>query len=81
MEQSACIHMYRVRLHQHGGLQRKLLLLLDVIAHVTQLLLHHPHRLEVRRVVEGVTPQQQQLETHRERYIQYGHFSVESTYL
>lgn len=51
----------RVGLHQHGGLQRQLLLLLDVVAHVAQLLLHHPHRLKVRRVVEGVTAQQQQL--------------------
>lgn len=52
----------RVGLNQHGGLQRQLLLLLDVVAHVAQLLLHHAHSLKVRRVVEGVAPQQQQLD-------------------
>ena len=56
----------RVGLHQHGGLQSQLLLLLDVVAHVAQLLLHHPDRLKVGRVVEGVAPQQQQLESRVE---------------
>lgn len=57
----------RVRLDQHCRLQRQLLLLLDVIADVAELLLHHPHRLKVRRVVEGVTSQQQQLVDRRDR--------------
>lgn len=47
----------RVGFHQYGGLQSKLLLLLDVVSHVAELLLHHAHRLEICRVVEGVTSQ------------------------
>lgn len=51
-----------VALHQHGGLIRELLFLLDIVAHVAQLLLHDAHSLEVCRVVEGVAPQQQELD-------------------
>lgn len=51
----------RVGLHQYGGLQGELLLLLDVVSHVAEILLHHAHRLEVCRMVEGVTSQQEQL--------------------
>lgn len=51
----------RVGLHQYGGLQSKLLFLLDVVSHVAELLLHHAYRLEVCRMVEGVTSQQEQL--------------------
>lgn len=51
----------RVRLDQHCCLQCQLLLLFDVITDVAKLLLHHPHRLKVRRVVEGITSQQKQL--------------------
>lgn len=51
----------RVRLDQHRRLQRQLLLLFDVITDVAKLLLHHPHRLEVGWMVEGVASQQQQL--------------------
>lgn len=50
-----CVRAHSVGLDQHSGLQRKFLFLLDVVAHVAQLLLHHPHRLKVSRVVEGVT--------------------------
>lgn len=53
--------MYRVGLHQHSGLQCQLLLLLDVVAHIAQLLLHHANSLKVCRMVKGVTSQQQQL--------------------
>lgn len=60
------VDIHRVRFHQHGGLQGQFLLLLDVVAHVAQLLLHHPHRFKVCRVVEGVAPQQQQLHPGRE---------------
>lgn len=63
------VNIYRVRFHQHGGLQGQLLLLLDVVAHIAQLLLHHTHRLKVCRVVEGITPQQQQLEEEDGREI------------
>ena len=53
---------YREGLHQHGGLVGQPLLLLDVVAHIAQLLLQHAHRLKVGRVVEGVAPEQQELE-------------------
>jgi len=52
---------YREGLHQVGGLQRQALLLLDVVAHVAELLLQQTHRLEVGRVVEGVAAEEQQL--------------------
>ena len=58
-----CVEVYRVRLHQDGGLVGEPLLLLDVVAHVAQFLLHHAHRLKVGRVVEGIASQQEQL-TH-----------------
>ena len=48
---------YHVGFHQDGGLQGQLLFLLDVVGSVAQLLLHHAHRLKVRRVVEGVASQ------------------------
>ena len=47
---------------QNGGFKSQFLFLLNVIADVTQLLLHYTHGLKVRRVVEGVTTQQQQLD-------------------
>lgn len=58
--------MYRIRFHQNSGLQSQLLLLLDVVAHVAQLLLHHANRLKVCRMVEGVASQQQQLKPEKD---------------
>mmetsp|Transcript_16672 Transcript_16672/g.33679 ORF Transcript_16672/g.33679 Transcript_16672/m.33679 type:complete len:290 (+) Transcript_16672:186-1055(+) len=52
----------RVLRHDGGGLERKLLLQLEVVPHVAHLLLDLTHRLEVRRPIEGVPPQQQQLD-------------------
>lgn len=52
---------YREELVEHGGLQRESLLLLDVVGHVAQLLLHLSDRLEVRRVVEGVAAEEKEL--------------------
>lgn len=52
---------YRVGLHQHGGLCSQPLLVLHIVAHIAELLLHHPHCLKVGRVVEGVATQQQEL--------------------
>lgn len=49
-------------LNKDGGLGGQLLFLLNVVAHVAQLFLHHPHGLKVRRVVEGIAPQEQQLD-------------------
>ena len=49
-------------LDEEGSLLGELLLGVDVVRHVAQLLLHHPHRLEVGRVVERVASQQQQLD-------------------
>ena len=51
-----------VLLHQECGLLSQLLLGMNVVANIAELLLHHPHRLEVSRVVEGIPPQQQQLD-------------------
>lgn len=60
--QDICVSLlYRVRLHHKGRLVGQLLLLLYVVTHKAQLLLHHPNRLEVCCLVEGVAPQQQQL--------------------
>lgn len=58
---------YRVGLHQHGGLLCQLLFLLNVVADVTEFLLHHPYRLEVGRVVEGIAAQKQEL-TEQEKH-------------
>lgn len=52
---------YREGLHQIGGLCGQTLLLLDVVPHVAELLLQHAHRLKVRRVVEGVASEKQEL--------------------
>jgi len=58
-----------VCLDEDGGLEGQFLLLLDVVAHVTQLLLHDSHGLEVSRVVERITPQEQQLEPYSENIL------------
>lgn len=71
----------RVRLDQHSRLQRQLLLLLDVVTDVAQLLLHHPHRLKVRRVVEGVTSQQQQLVNRQTVWCVKNKYTSVSVYL
>lgn len=52
---------YRECLHQIGRLRGQTLLLLNVVAHVAELLLQLAHRLKVRRMVEGVPPQKQEL--------------------
>jgi len=52
---------YRVGLHQVGGLCGQTLLLLDVVSHITELLLQHPHSLKVGRVIEGITAEEQEL--------------------
>ena len=51
-----------VVLHQEGGLLGQLLLGVDVVGHVAELLLHHPHRFEVGGVIECIALEQQQLD-------------------
>lgn len=55
------VFTYREHLHQIGGLCGQALLLLDVVPHVAKLLLQHAHRLKVRRMVEGVASEEQEL--------------------
>lgn len=52
---------YRECLHQVGGLCGQTLLLFNVVSHVAELLLQHAHSLEVGRMVEGVTAEEQEL--------------------
>ena len=51
-----------VVLHQERRLLGQLLLGVDVVGHVAELLLHHPHSLEVGGVIKCVALQQQQLD-------------------
>ena len=53
---------HRVRLDEDGRLERQFLFGFDVVADVAEFLLELAHRLKVGRVVEGVAPQQEQLE-------------------
>ena len=49
-----------VRFHQHSCVLRQLLVKLQVVRHVTQLLLNLAHRLEIRRAVQRIPAAQQQ---------------------
>lgn len=60
-----CGSPYNVGLHQIGGLCGQSLLLLDVVSHIAEFLLQHLHCLEVSRVVEGVTAEEQELKARR----------------
>ena len=55
-------------LNEDGSLSGQLLLLLNIVAHIAQLLFHHPHSLKVSRVIEGIAPQEEQLD-HVHGYI------------
>ena len=51
-----------VVLHQEGCLLGQFLLCVNVVGHVAELLLHHPHSLEVCRVIKCIALQQQQFD-------------------
>lgn len=59
--------MYCEWLHQEGGFCGQALFLLDVVAHVTELLLQHTHSLKVSSVVEGISAEQQELLARRQK--------------
>lgn len=64
-------------LHQIGRLCGQMLLLLDVVPHIAELLLQHAHRLKVRRMVEGIAPEKQELRVGK-RTDQFPHWPVPS---
>ena len=51
-----------VVLHQERCLLGQLLLGVNVVGHVAELLLHHPHRLEVGGVIKCIALEQQELD-------------------
>lgn len=61
---NTCPLTYSEGLHQEGGFCSQLLLLFNVVSHIAELLLHHPHSLKVGRVIEGVAAEKQQLRSH-----------------